>query len=423
MFRAADGSVDLSDLTGATGEEIDAVEKTAWKLKEFFAATEGEGGPLLQPWVEHQGGILDRGGEAPELDKVFFWANRDEDFRSGVGAELSRAREGDYPAPAAPEVPGEPTGKQRTPAADADFGADPAEDADFGDSSGEDADFGASPTEDADSGDSPAKDAAFGSTPAADADFGDSPGEDADFGGGNSSEEPPPSGEGAEERADLSTTPHKLARAKQWQHSGGWWQHGGAVHYRAQGHADPVIVAWIEAAVAACNAEDPAVRASGEKILLSTFQWAKGVDSMASGRCLKCHTVDRDAESGRFRVNWHPAHGVAGLSNRPAGLTRYSHEKHIIAMDCLNCHLPKDKSGYSGAFPVEVALPAAAAPADSQAAAKLDPSLTFHPNFQPMVKEQCATCHRKNVAGNDCLQCHLYHAPGHAENADAASRR
>ena len=45
-----------------------------------------------------------------------------------------------------------------------------------------------------------------------------------------------------------------------WQKSGGWFYEKYALHYKSTGHADPVIRAWIEAAVFSANLKDEAAK-------------------------------------------------------------------------------------------------------------------------------------------------------------------
>ena len=93
---------------------------------------------------------------------------------------------------------------------------------------------------------------------------------------------------------------------------------------------------------------------NARRVLDYTLQWKKGVKSEASGKCLKCHTIDRDVDSGDLSINWLGTYGNKGLTNQAKGLTHFSHAKHFVALDCVQCHVPEKEDHYAEYFPTGV---------------------------------------------------------------------
>ncbi|KAA1262062.1 Doubled CXXCH motif protein [Rubripirellula obstinata] len=157
--------------------------------------------------------------------------------------------------------------------------------------------------------------------------------------------------------------------------AGGWYRDDIrlAIRYRAGGHADPVLKATIEAAASLPNTD---LARQG------LFQNA------AVSACLRCH-VSASETPGAWKTN-----DLAGDSGQ---FTTFSHGPHLnIASltDCVGCHRVKD------GFVAE--------------SAATQSHWTHHPinDFDPILKQDCATCHTKAAAGDSCVLCHQYHIDG-----------
>ena len=183
-----------------------------------------------------------------------------------------------------------------------------------------------------------------------------------------------------------------------WQTAGGWFYENNAIHYRSQGHADPLIKAWIEAAVLTINTKDERARKDARRLLDYSLGWKDGVNSKASGKCFTCHSIDRDPVSKQYSINWFGVYGSPKVTNLSSDLTHFSHAKHLVALDCISCHAFKETADYADFFP------------KSDGPELSDPH-KYSSNFQPLnEKTNCASCHQKSRAGNKCLQCHGYHS-------------
>ncbi len=480
-FANESGGFELSNLGEADQDQIAAVEKIAWAIRELFFEMRQSGAPFLEQFESLRGGIIDLEKTEAVLSRVFYAASNDAVFLEEVEEQLSKFRSGSYPEAlqkadspvsndqsAAGKADDDFGASEPEPAAggdddfgagDDDFGASEPEpaaggdddfgagDDDFGASEPEpaadgdddfgagDDDFGASEPEPAAGGDDDfgAGDDDFGASepePAAggdddfgagDDDFGASEpepaaGGDDDFGAGDDdfgASEPEPAAGGDDDfGASDSGTPEKVEDSVpkktfrsfepslyDWNKTGGWHYEQQAIHYSTRGHADPVIRAWIETSVSALNSSDAIHRKNGRLILNYVLDWKKGVSTAASGKCLKCHSIDRDSTSGVYQVNWHEAYGDLAEANESSDLTRFSHIKHSIAVDCINCHVPKEGGDYADFFP-----------ARNSRRELTNPAL-FSPNFLPInEKETCASCHQEGLSGENCLQCHEYHS-------------
>ncbi len=220
-----------------------------------------------------------------------------------------------------------------------------------------------------------------------------------------------PETEAAEKEKTLPVV--EIASVDSWQGTGGWAYDRDAISYAAQLHSDPVLKAWIEAAITATNSSDPNLHEDGLRVLNHTLDWKNGVESESTGGCLQCHSIDRNPVSTRLEVNWHGAHATKEQVNRTPNLTRFSHGKHVNSLDCIHCHQPKEGGDYSDFFPFPGSENSALSGPAKFLPASTDPGI-FSPNFLPMhEKTLCATCHQENRAGNNCLQCHSYHDLNH----------
>lgn len=91
------------------------------------------------------------------------------------------------------------------------------------------------------------------------------------------------------------------------------------------------------------------------------------------GDCTHCHT-DPSIPQPQVDKVWKSHHRKT--------LYKFKHYPHTqnMSMQCNHCH-QQDGQG----------------------------AITKH-GFYPIKKDQCTNCHQKNLAGEDCLQCHNYHA-------------
>ena len=161
-----------------------------------------------------------------------------------------------------------------------------------------------------------------------------------------------------------------------WPSGGGWYysEDDYGLYYRIIGHQDTFLRAWLDVA-----AQLESVDSNAFKIL---------ADSEAPGRCIKCHSIDRDAESGRLNIAWTP---FSVTDTRP--VTQFSHQAHFSLGDrngCLTCHKLTQSSQLTG---------------ESE---DYDP-YTFDSNFQAMTIDTCRQCHNAEQAGSNCMTCHNYH--------------
>jgi hypothetical protein len=160
---------------------------------------------------------------------------------------------------------------------------------------------------------------------------------------------------------------------------GGWIRDDAtlSLRYRATGHADPWLRAWLD--VMAAGATGPRAEIA-EPLLRAALK------PTAAGQCGSCHSVERDA-AGQLAIQWQPRPPGATY----AGLTHFSHASHVVQSqlrDCQACHeiAPHESAPYAGDDPRQ-----------------------FVADFTPLTKASCVTCHTSTAAGDACTQCHRYH--------------
>jgi hypothetical protein len=151
-----------------------------------------------------------------------------------------------------------------------------------------------------------------------------------------------------------------------------------SIDYVPEGHADPVIKAWYEIAVIA-----------GRKTTLGDLDLVKAIDNPLSklGTCSSCHNVNR-TNPDAF-VHWQATYRNMNIRS----WTNFSHAPHLIQPDsknCQTCHKLRQGSGPS------IQMVSTSSP-------------TPCPDFMPMTKQDCTSCHRANAASNSCTTCHSYH--------------
>ena len=111
--------------------------------------------------------------------------------------------------------------------------------------------------------------------------------------------------------------------------TGGWYRQDAdfSLLYRPTGHPDPFLCAWLEF-TARVSGPKPARAISAIFTRLS--------NPKAPGMCMKCHSVDAEAGQ-RKRIQW----TAARPAPRERRVTRFAHEVHFSVLDekgCLKCH-------------------------------------------------------------------------------------
>jgi hypothetical protein len=161
-----------------------------------------------------------------------------------------------------------------------------------------------------------------------------------------------------------------------------------SLFYRAAGHADPVMKAWIETLRTGLQDKD------GAKRLLAKEAMNDFLDSQTGpGACGKCHSAAlRVNEPGRTGAAW----GYTGPD--PRAVTRYTHTKHLGLVDpdagCTTCHQLNTGAKYAKYF-----------------TAKASAAAVYESNFAGIRKETCVECHREGQVNSACQDCHAYHSP------------
>ncbi len=413
-LRAA-GVNPFDDTAEVPAESAADVETVAWAVKEL-ARDLSQNQPSENPSnVIGQDELVRRLGEAgfpdPEALVKGFPAGAFDAMRQGFSkpsyitllSEVAAKRSGTYPAPIAKEEPAtaaeEPA--EDTTSAPESFGDDTGESF-GGDDSGEA--FGGEDTGEAFGGEDTGE--AFGGEDTGEAFGGDDTGEafggdDEAFGGGDEEF----GSDTASDDSPEEETPKDLEAIDpvNWAARGGWYQQYGALYYRSTGHADPLLKNWLDALAA--RVDSPLAIAQ----LKEGFDFQSGVESKASGSCLKCHAVDeiRD-DSGVLtgaKVRWESnASGTPGHS-----FTRYDHATHLLLTDCRSCHTTStEETNFLTAFPESDDWDET-----SNWSSKADPHV-FQSNFKAIMKDTCVECHQADKAGDSCIQCHFYHKSSHS---------
>ena len=189
------------------------------------------------------------------------------------------------------------------------------------------------------------------------------------------SDEGPPSG--AEDEAVEETV--ETVRPEDWPAAGGWYRQFFTLRYRPVGHADPFVKAWLDLSGALSGTQD-------DLAAHSIFNELSSPE--APGVCTKCHSVDAQPDDA-LRVNWRSAQPVPNEQR----FTRFAHTAHFSLLDekgCLTCHGLDSEADYAAGFEDR------------------DPT-SFASNFAPMDRAVCAGCHVPVDAGDSCLTCHNYH--------------
>jgi hypothetical protein len=152
-----------------------------------------------------------------------------------------------------------------------------------------------------------------------------------------------------------------------------------ALRYRPAVHSDPVLAGWLELLARTPKLESRASALAMFKELTKTT---------APGLCASCHSVEQ-SERGTLTINWR----AYDRANEPRGFTKFSHKPHLVLPQlesCTSCHAIDSGANTAASY------------------TDLNPQ-RFVSEFKPLDKRQCAECHTKTAAGDDCQSCHNYH--------------
>jgi hypothetical protein len=184
-----------------------------------------------------------------------------------------------------------------------------------------------------------------------------------------------------EETETLSSSPSTEVNPEETAKAGGWYREYFALFFRPAGHEDRFYRRWLESASAAMKT-NPSLAVEATLDLFTATE--------TPGRCIKCHSVDRD-EHGLVEVNWHAKRPNPERHHS----TRFSHNAHLSLTGdagCLYCHAWREN------------------PSDDFLAAygQEDPFVDSG-NFKHLEKAVCTECHRPGQVTDSCLNCHNYH--------------
>lgn len=142
--------------------------------------------------------------------------------------------------------------------------------------------------------------------------------------------------------------------------------------YVSTGHADSLLRAWIELAVAGANGP---YWERVEPLLMEL------TEPTAAGLCATCHQVSQNDHG-----QWHVAWQFASERGSSSTFTRFSHGPHLLQpqlANCTSCHVIAEEASRD------------IAPGTAE--------------FLPITREGCANCHTPHGAGDRCVDCHRYH--------------
>ncbi len=203
-------------------------------------------------------------------------------------------------------------------------------------------------------------------------------------------------------------------------------------------HRSNAATPWLSPALAlATLGPNVPTNAEGELACSTCHVEHRGSDfdltAMDDGRCQACHVLKLAGFAGD-----HPA-----FTEFPPGRTTsdyFQHGLHAIEMGtlpCADCHSPSaagsevlvgeydamcadchvdDMRDMTPAFTGAPVAPVSRLTQFDHAPHLVDACSTCHqtesePNFDPITKSMCATCHRPGKTTEACLTCHDYHAP------------
>jgi hypothetical protein len=176
---------------------------------------------------------------------------------------------------------------------------------------------------------------------------------------------------------------------------GGWYYENYYLRYRPSGHADRLIVAWVE------RLNDSMQRDAGVNVELSLAMQRTLLGESTPGSCLKCHSVDspQTSPTGIAKVHWF------GNKTKPAvhDFNAFKHQSHFAVIDAANNDFASNEgAGCRSCHKIN-------GESDSGVAYQDDANGAFESDFYDLEKEQCATCHEAPKTMASCTQCHNYH--------------
>jgi hypothetical protein len=183
----------------------------------------------------------------------------------------------------------------------------------------------------------------------------------------------------APEQADWAAELAARYDAAKTQSFGGWYRDDVtlSVRYRGKGHSDPVLRSMIEI-IQRLPSDDPLKQSM--------------LAQPAVQACVGCHQVQTDpsTDASLASMRWR-AFRTKENGDR---LTHFSHTPHLNVQglqDCKHCHQ------------LGTTNPANAVHMDGES------TVNASPEFLPMTKASCSSCHTKSAAGDHCTRCHRYH--------------
>jgi hypothetical protein len=166
----------------------------------------------------------------------------------------------------------------------------------------------------------------------------------------------------------------------------GWSADEFTLLYKPIGHADPVMKAWMEFAVAAPAAADGADAERAGDMLDMFADRRRG-----PGACSKCHALSDlsgEAEEETLAFKWQY------YRDERRSQKFFDHRPHLELSGpesaCETCHVLNPEADYASSF-------------DGH-----DESM-FISNFHSVEKQTCASCHNETGVRQDCTLCHRYH--------------
>ena len=182
---------------------------------------------------------------------------------------------------------------------------------------------------------------------------------------------------------------------------------GSSLGYRSRGHADPLLRDWLSLAASLTDSYPEVPQAGTAGAFDRLFQQLAAPE--ATGRCMKCHTIDAH-QSGPSTVNWRSRQVLPAGS----GFTRFAHGPHVTLLSspeqasamgshpdtrCESCHSVSSREPVlrNADFLLNDWMP--------------NPDYD-HPaslGLNSVTRQSCVSCHVPGKAGDSCLQCHNYH--------------
>ncbi|MDA0281988.1 MAG: hypothetical protein O3B86_01420 [Planctomycetota bacterium] len=192
---------------------------------------------------------------------------------------------------------------------------------------------------------------------------------------------------------------------------GGWYirESDHTVRYRPVGHSDPLLKTLLDVAVGRLSPDASPDAVSGMLAQLVSPSGSGDLSSrgpVASGRCLQCHTVDRNPKSGTLGINWNARR--PGEKSSP--LTAFSHSPHMKLLTedgCISCHQVSRTASTDSAYRSEFFT---RSENGHQWMPQTDWKVSLASGFDAISKARCIECHTDSSAGESCLKCHSYHA-------------